>query len=252
MLVARIVGIVACAIAISSGLIGQMPQGPAFEAASVKPHVGPMRRIGVTTSGSRLTADAQTPAGLIMFAYNVRNDQIVRTKPLLAIGDVFYDVVATATGTPTRDQFRRMMQTLLADRFQLRIHREMKDTPVYALVVGKNGPKLSASVPDGESMFHMNLQGRNYQLTMPKATMDDLVESILNGAGLDRPVVNQTGLNGTYDINLTYTPEFKMSNGPEDISVFTAVQGQLGLKLIQQRAAVEMLVVDEAQKPSAN
>jgi uncharacterized protein (TIGR03435 family) len=101
-------------------------------------------------------------------------------------------------------------------------------------------------------MFHMNLQGRNYQLTMPKATMDDLVESILNGAGLDRPVVNQTGLNGTYDINLTYTPEFKMSNGPEDISVFTAVQGQLGLKLIQQRAAVEMLVVDEAQKPLAN
>jgi uncharacterized protein (TIGR03435 family) len=252
MLVARVLGIVACAIAISSGLLGQMLEGPAFEAASVKPHDGPMRRIGVTSAGSRLTADAQTPAGLIMFAYNVRNDQIVRTKPLLTIGDVFYDVVATAGGTPTRDEFRRMMQTLLADRFQLRIHREMKEMPVYALVVGKNGPKLSASTPDAKSMFHLSLQGRNYQHTMPKATMDDLVESILNSAGLDRPVLNQTGLTGTYDINLTYTPEFKLSNGPEDISIFTAVQEQLGLKLIQQRSAVEMLVVDEVQKPSAN
>ncbi len=121
-----------------------------------------------------------------------------------------------------------------------------------SLIVGKNGPRLSASAPDAKSMFHLGLQGRNYQHTMPKATVDDLVESISNSSGLDRPVLNQTGLSGTYDINLTYTPEFKLSNGPEDISIFTAVQEQLGLKLIQQRAAVEMLVVDDLQKPSAN
>ena len=86
------------------------------------------------------------------------------------------------------------------------------------------------------------------------ATMEGLVEQISN-AFLDRPVVDKTGLTGTYDIRLTYTPENWMSRGPEpdlDVSIFTAVQEQLGLRLVQQKANVEILVVDHVENPSEN
>jgi uncharacterized protein (TIGR03435 family) len=91
-----------------------------------------MRRIGVSTAGTRLTADATMVVGLIMFAYNARNDQVVRNDSLLPVADIFYDISAKAEGetAPTRDQFRQMMQTLLADRFKLKLHREKKEIPV--------------------------------------------------------------------------------------------------------------------------
>jgi uncharacterized protein (TIGR03435 family) len=83
--------------------------------------------------------------------------------------------------------------------------------------------------------------------------MEGLVKEISNAAFLDRPVLDKTGLTGTYDIRLTYTPENRMSRGPEpdlDVSIFTAVQEQLGLRLVQQKADVEILVVDHVEKPS--
>jgi uncharacterized protein (TIGR03435 family) len=178
-----------------------------------------------------------------MYAYNLRNDQVSRTTSLLTVGDTMYDIVAKAEGegTPTRAEFRQMLQSLLADRFKLEVHREMKEMPVYALVVGKNGPKLKESAPDADPWAHTGVSGRNYEVTMPKATMEGLVKEISNAAFLDRPVLDKTGLTGTYDIRLTYTPENRMSRGPEpdlDVSIFTAVQEQLGLRLVQQKADV--------------
>ena len=94
----------------------------------------------------------------------------------------------------------------------------------------------------------------NYVLTMPKGTMEDLSHN-LAGAG-DRPVVDQTGLAGTFDIKLTYKPAYVRSSSPEldlnDISIFTAVQDQLGLKLEPTKATIQMLVVDHVEKPSEN
>ena len=233
------------------------PPPRAFEVASVKPHPGPVPRIDISTSGSRLTAEAYTVLGLIMYAYNLRNDQVSRTTSLLTVGDTMYDIVAKAEreGTPTRAEFRQMLQSLLADRFKLEVHREMKEMPVYALVVGKNGPKLKESAPDADPWAYTGVSGRNYEVTMPKATMERLVKEISNAAFLDRPVLDKTGLTGTYDIRLTYTPENRMSRGPEpdlDVSIFTAVQDQLGLRLVQQKADVEILVVDHVEKPSEN
>lgn len=233
------------------------PPSRPFEVASVKPHEGPIPSMGISTSGSRLNAEAETPMGLIMYAYNLKNYQISPTAPLLALGDAFYDVVAKAEGggIPTKDEFRQMVQLLLADRFKLKIHTEMREMPVYALVIAKNGPKFKPSAPDADpiSLFHWT--GRNNEITIPKASMDDVTGAVANSM-LDRPVLDKTGLTGTYDVKLTYTPDRKSNResepDPNDISIFTAVQEQLGLKLEAQKAMVHILIVDYIEKPSAN
>ena len=147
-----------------------------------------------------------------------------------------------------------MLQALLADRFRLKVHRERKEMPVYALVVGNGGPRFAESPSDAVfSGFH-GVNGRNQNMTLSKASMDVVAEEISN-YGLDRPVVDQTGLTGFYYIKMEATPEYRMSrqaDGERDISVFDAVQQQLGLKLKPSRALIEVLVVDHIEKPSEN
>jgi uncharacterized protein (TIGR03435 family) len=250
-------------ILMASGVCGQKAQPPkAFEVASVKVHDGPLTVFDVSTSGTRLTARAETLNGLVMWAYNLKNYQ-VSYAPSISGANVFYDIFAKAEGdaVPTRDEFRQMLQTLLADRFNLKVHREAKEMPVYALVVGKNGPKFKESAP--EAVFSNNtgvnrrpdgLPGRNQYMAVTKATMEDLAEGIMGTFFVDRPVVDKTGLTGAYDYRLEATPGFRINNNPEltDISVFTAVQEQLGLKLESQKAPVKILVVDHLEKPTAN
>ncbi len=115
-----------------------------------------------------------------------------------------------------------MLQVLLADRFKLKVHREPCEMPVYALVVGKNGPKFKESAPEAVPDIHYGASGRNYEVTMPKAAIDDVLTAIENSL-IDRPVLNQTGLKGTYVIKMTYTPNTppnrRSEPDPEDISI---------------------------------
>jgi uncharacterized protein (TIGR03435 family) len=173
-------------------LTGQPSSTRAFEVASVKAHPDPPRIIGVKTTGARLIADAETVRGLVMWAYNVKNYQVSGPSAQSPVGDTFFDVVAKAEGeaTPTKDEFRTMLQNLLADRFKLKVHRELREMPVYALVVGKNGPKLKPSAPDAAPGGRIQLVGRNYEYTVPLATMDDIVDGVANSF-LDRPVVDR-------------------------------------------------------------
>jgi len=241
-------------VCLSSGLLAQSVRP--FEVASVKPHTGP-GRVGISTSGPRLNAEPANLWVLIAYAYNLKPYQVPSTPPLLELGNEYYDIVAKAEGdaAPTKDEFRAMLQLLLADRFKLRVHRETRELSVYALVVGKNGPKFKPSAPDASPDTHYAASGRNWEATIPKATMDDVLRAIENSI-LDRPVVDQTGLKGTYDIKMTYTPNIPSNRasepGPDDISVFTAVEVQLGLKLEAQKAKLEVLVVEHVEKPSEN
>lgn len=191
-----------------------------------------------------------------MWAYKVKNFQIDSGQAFREMGDDPYDISATAEGdaVPTSDEFRQMLQLLLADRFKLTLHREMREMPVYALVVGKNGPKLKPSAPDAAEMGRNMISGRNYVVTIPKAGMDRVVDAIMNSF-LDRPVIDKTGFTGTYELHLTYTPETpanRASPDTGDLSIFTAVQDQLGLKLEPRKEMVEVLVVDHIQKPAEN
>ena len=125
---------------------------------------------------------------------------------------------------------------------------------MYALVVGKNGPKFKESSADAQFFGNHGVNGRNQNVTGSKYTMEFLARNIQGSFGVDRPVVDKTGLLRTYDIKMEATPEFSMNREPElgDISVFTAVQEQLGLRLEAQKGIIEILVVEHLEKPSAN
>jgi uncharacterized protein (TIGR03435 family) len=240
------------AVGICLGQVAPRPQ--AFEVAAVKAHDGPLNAMYTfSSSGPRATYQGYTVAYLIMEAFKLKGYQVsIGPSPPDWYTSVYYDIFAKAEGDAplSRDDFRPMMKSLLAERFHLRFHREQKEMPVYALVVGKNGPKFKESAPDAG--FHANhgVNGRLQNLVATKFTMDMLADDI----GVDRPVVDRTGLRGQYDIRLEATPEFRITNNsaPGDISIFDALQDQLGLKLQPQKAPVEVFVVDHAEKPSVN
>jgi uncharacterized protein (TIGR03435 family) len=244
----------ACAAITMPVAIGLLHAQSQFEVASIRPHQGPLHRVfDFSSSGPRLRLEGYSAPLLIMEAYNLKSYQVsLASVP----GDTYYDIAAEAdeASAPSKAEFRRMLQALLADRFRLKVHRERKEMPVYALVVGKGGPRFAESPSDAVfSGFH-GVNGRNQNMTLSKASMDVVAEEISN-YGLDRPVVDQTGLTGFYDIKMEATPEYRMSrqaDGERDISVFDAVQQQLGLKLKPSRALIEVLVVDHIEKPSEN
>lgn len=187
-------------------------QPPAFEVASVKPNQpGVNARPGLQMQPSRLTATRMTLKGLILFAYGAHDFQISGGPGWLDSDR--WDIVATTGGTANDEQQKKMLQTLLNDRFKLTIRREMKELPIYALVEAKNGPKLQANT-NGE--FDFKLEWVPDSANMPS----------LNGA--------------------------KMEPNPEGASIFTAVQEQLGLRLESQKGPVEMLLIERAEKAEVN
>jgi len=244
-------------VLMSSAVSGQTTP-LSFEVASIRVHREPPRIIGVSISGPRLRADAEMLLGLVRYAYDLKNYQLADSPALATAGETMYDIVAKAEGDDAYkpQEFRQMLQALLADRFKLKVHREMREMPVYALVLGKNGPKFKESAPESNFSGHHGVNGRNQSMTLTKATMQHVTEG-LQGY-VDRPVVDNTGLTGTYDIKFEATPAFRLNRNPDqpsepgDISAFTAVQEQLGLKLEARKAKIEVLVVDHVEKPSEN
>ena len=158
-----------------------------------------------------------------------------------------------------------MFRKLLVDRFQLRFHIEKKELPVYAMVVARTGPKIAVSNGDpndfpgigfGREPGVISLTGRNTGLN---GVVNGLQSNIL-----DRPVVDQTGLTGRYDLLLRFTPDPDQMasfggvppannadlDAPPDI--FTAFEQQLGLKLQPTRALVDVMVIERIERPSPN
>ncbi len=121
------------------------------------------------------------------------------------------------------------------------------------MVEAPGGARLKEITSSVDPTPHLTLSGRNYDVTMPKATIDDLVRIVENSL-VDRPVLNKTGLGGTYEIKLTYTPNTpanRENNELDDISIFSAVK-TLGLQLKPEKAMIDVLIVDYAEKPADN
>jgi uncharacterized protein (TIGR03435 family) len=138
-----------------------------------------------------------------------------------------------------------MLQTLLADRFKLRMHNETKQLSVYSLVPAKTGPKLQEA--DG-------LGGVSIGRSLVRGTMTTSVLAKQLTLILSRTVVDDTGLKGTYKIALTWAPDDQAAARTDDSdpSIFTAIQEQLGLKLQSSKGPVQVFVVDHAEQPSEN
>jgi uncharacterized protein (TIGR03435 family) len=240
-------------IALAVFALGAQPR--AFEVASIRLRQGPISRMAMfSSSGPRLTLEAYSPMELVREAYSLELYQVsfaasIAASTAASISQpeaTYYDIVAKADGdaTPSRAEFRQMLQTLLAERFNLKVHREMKEMPVYALVVARSGPKFKESASDAALVANHGVNGRNQNVTLSRATMEVLARDIRGSFGVDRPVLDKTGLTGTYDIKIEATPEFRMNrvgDDPGQISVFTAVQQQLGLKFEPQKAPIEKL-----------
>jgi uncharacterized protein (TIGR03435 family) len=233
-----------------------------FEVATIKPSGPEAQGHGFRVNGRDFSTVNTSLRDLITFAYGLHPKQI--TGGPAWIESERYDVNAKpeGEGQPADAQWKAMVQKLLADRFQLKFHHEKKELQVYAIAVAKTGPKLTTSEgdPDGLPALFFRRLGA---LTVRNANMGDFAQ-LLQGAVLDRPVVDQTGLSGRFDFILNWTPdEFQFGglgvkpppptdspDAPPDL--YTAIQQQVGLKIESTKALVDILVIDRVEKPSAN
>jgi bla regulator protein blaR1 len=235
---------------------------PAFEVATIKPSDPARPGIGLQVNGRQLSTLNTSVSYLIMFAYGIHARQITG-GPAWVESDK-YDIVAKADGEgqPNDKQWKIMLQKLLADRFKLTFHRDKKELSVYAITVGKTGPKLTKSEGDPNGLPNLGFGGLG-KLNARNANIADFA-NLMQSIVLDRPVVDQTGITGRYDFALNWTPDASEFGGisgqrpppaadadaPPDL--FTAIQQQLGLKLESVKAPVEVIVIDKVEKPSAN
>jgi len=177
----------------------------------------------------------------LMGAYGVGQNEILGGPDWLDQDQ--FDIQAKAEVSAGDEALMKMLQTLLADRFKLAVHRENKTIQAYALEIAKKGPKMEKSEP-GESRTSNGLG----LIEARSTTMAGLAQRL--GRQLDRPVVDRTGLQGGFNFKLEWTPEGAQPvDGP---TIFVAIQQQLGLKLDPQKAPVEVLVIDHAEKPTEN
>jgi uncharacterized protein (TIGR03435 family) len=190
----------------------------------------------------------------VQMAYNVRDYQI--TGPGWMKSSRYNIAAAGPYHEGDKDVWRTMLQGLLAERFKLQVHHVEKQLPVYSLVVGKKGPTIQKADAGGGS----NITGRNGHLTMQRISMAKFAEYL--STRLDRPVIDETGIEGNFNFDLQYSEE-SLSSNPErangtaalDTSapaIFTAVQEQLGLKLKARKAPVDTIAVDHVEAPSEN
>lgn len=243
-------------------------QAPKFEVASVKPHDFPRGTFGfrdngnipIRISGTRVTLSIVTLQTLVREAYGVRDFQVTGAPGWKGNngGDQFYDVEARTAGdvAPTVQQVRGMLQTLLAERFQLQLHRETKgEMPVYDLVVAKSGSKLKPSTADSAPPANPFTQsGPLWGIAFTNKSIPDFI--LFLNPNVDRPVIDKTGLTGTYDFTLEFehnNPDATPVNSPDaNRSIYSAVQEQLGLQLVPAKEPVETIVIDHAARPSEN
>jgi len=255
---------------------GPVTAAPSFEVASIKPDNSGGGGISLNIEQSGRFRGTGVSLKLLMEnAYQVKDAQIIGAPAWLASDRFVIDAKpdeATAAEMQKlnpeqrEDKLMLMLRALLEERCQLKLRKETRDLPVYALTVGKSGPKFHQSVPaagDKSEMGHGIRFGRG-EMEANDIEMGMAVDVLSQMLG--RPVVDKTGLAGKYDFSLKWAPdehEGQMFKGAGDApappsaepagpSIFTAVQEQLGLKLEAQKSPMMVLVIDHIEKPSAN
>jgi bla regulator protein blaR1 len=281
-------------------LLSQAPAGtkPSFEVATVKTSDPGQRGSSIMNQpGGRLVVSGMPLRALVTFAYRVRDFQI-SGGPGWMVSDR-WDIEARAeegsipkqTGMPdpnTPDPMALRLQSLLEERFQLKIHRDRKELPVYELSIAKSGSKMKLSddqtpfqppergAPPPQPLQRGGQMGR-YSMRIGRGNLEAVAVDFANfvqalSQTVGRTVDDKTGLKGLYDIKLQWTPEVGAGGGPggpggpaplagpeaappqdpSGPSIFTAVQEQLGLKLDSAKGQVDVLVIDSVQKPTEN
>jgi uncharacterized protein (TIGR03435 family) len=251
---------IASLIVVSLTVLGQtVADRPAFEVASIKPNVSGDGHSSTHVSNGEVIARNVSLKNCVKMAFHV-DDSRLRGPDWLS--SVRFDIVAKPPVGSSHDQYRAMMLALLEDRFKLAFHRESKPLAAFALVVAKSGPKLKKGEHDGS---HLNTD--NNKLDAQGVPMNQFADYLSNR--LDRPVVDKTNLEGSYDFKLEWSAEDYRPPAPPDgtnlaqprsikeaaagPSFFTAIQEQLGLKLESAKLPIDIVVVDHVEKvPTEN
>jgi uncharacterized protein (TIGR03435 family) len=235
-------------------LAGQSTSPPAFEAASIRQNTGPDSRLVFKTSPNGVTITNYRFQFLIPNVFDI---------PVYAVSGEpewwssnRYDIVARAPEGTTEEQLPLMLQQLLVDRFKLKFHREQKDLPGYALVIAKDGLKLK--VDKGERHEGDGRAGAGRGHISGQMISSGVLTNVLS-LYLLRPVLDQTGIDGAFNVDLKWTPgPTERAPGPpspaaasaddaQGPSLFAALQEQLGLRLVSRRTSVEMFVIDHVE-----
>ena len=243
---------------------------PVYDVVSIKPNKSGSGRINIDDGDGHFTASNVPLKTLINIAYNLKEGQLV-DLPKWA-DSARFDIQAKVLEPDkkvfdalTDEQSGAMLQPILADRFQLKFHRETKVLPVYELVVVKDGSKFKESkivgdqkAANGMSAGSMSTHNSstNGMMTSTMTAIGIPISSLASqlSAQLQRIVVDKTGITGKYDLELAWTRD-DSSNTTSDsagVSVYTALQEQLGLKLQPSKSPVETLVIDHVELPSEN
>jgi uncharacterized protein (TIGR03435 family) len=237
---------------------------PAFDVVSIKPNKSGSGNNSTNFSNNSFSATNISVKMLLEDAYGVKQD-LIYGLPGWANSDRF-DIQAKIV-EPDLDllknlslkRARAMLQALLVDRFQVKVHTETKTLPVYELVVVKDGPKFKESAPEGSpedkspnGVGRGSMTVQNTDLTghaIPLASLANMLTDQLH-----RTVLDKTGLTGQYDLLLKWTADDATDASPDSStpSIFTALQEQLGLKLQSSKGPVDTLVVDHVEMPSEN
>jgi len=255
------------------------PRPLTFDVVSIKRNISGDGNVSIysPTDGDGLNLTNVVVEDIIAYAYGIHSPDLLQGLPAWA-KSVHFDIQAKVTGAEVprfrslnEEQRRQMIQSLLADRFKLKIHRELKTVGVYALVVDKSGIKMKEVKPgdphpggikeaDGTPIEGPALNGSGPdEETAQEITMDFFAGSLSGPAG--RQVVDKTGLKGMYDFKLRFsrgpdaaqTPASPNDTTPASDasapSIFIALQEQLGLKLEPQKLSTPILVIDDVQRP---
>jgi uncharacterized protein (TIGR03435 family) len=236
-------------------LLGQAPAKPAFEVATIKRNLsGEGGSIGIEPGGRFRAINADVR---FLIAAMYRPAGAPRLFPSQIAGlpewastekyDMVGKVADEFAGLPTAEQFRRMppmVQSLLEDRFKLRLHRETRQMPIYALVVARPHVLRPSTVDCRKEPDRCTIQSAGGHYSAAGLTMNNFMIFLSNT--VERVVIDRTALQGAYDVEFDWSSE----PGSDKPSIFTAVQEQLGLKLEPDRGPVDVVVIDHIERPT--
>ncbi|WP_263378121.1 TIGR03435 family protein [Granulicella paludicola] len=232
---------------------------PTFEVATVKPSKPDAQGWGIQViPGGRFRTLNTTLLDLIKFSYDLQDKQVVEAPAWVATDKFDVSAQPDIPGLPNERQLKNMVQKLLTDRFQLKFHDDKRELSAYVLRVSKDGPKIKKSESQ-DGLPGYGFRGLGI-LSVNNSDMDGFCR-MMQASVLDRPVVNQTALEGRWSFLLKWTPDESQFGGkmkmPEPAAdapppLFTAMPEQLGLKLDAEKAQVKTMVIDHVDKPSDN
>jgi uncharacterized protein (TIGR03435 family) len=234
-----------------------LAQQPAFEVATIKPVPRPSTEEMLAGKGpsfkvdsAQVTIRAFSLAGLLQRAYSIKTYQL-STPAWTSDLSTLFEIIAKIPEGRTPEQVPEMLQMLLKERFKLAVHRETKDMLIYALIVGKNGPKLKEAPVGAPMSFRASGDPRTVSHIHTVSDLSALAFAI--APYMDRPVLDLTGLKGVYDMDLDVSRDPEPGPTPLPLLDFRSGVEQLGLKLDPRKEPVEMIVVDHIEKtPTEN